>query len=184
MEKDCCRPEPRGRYLMERVIGQGRLEKCCLRVRLCPACDCFPFGERAALTGVAVAGEPYSEELPCHERGALLFRVCVPLALSVCVDGRERKIPSEVTQTLRVRLSCPGEECWRHRLILRAAARLCRRACLCDGCFDAVIDLRVDGYIVADCVIGAPERDCCPPRLPLYPQPCQSACGCDGCDCC
>lgn len=179
--EDCRRPHGRGRYLIQRVIGQGRLERRCLRVNLCPPCGSLPCGERAVLT-CARAGEPRYEELPCHERGAMLLRVVVPLALTVCVDGRECAVPSETTQTLRIRLFCPAEECWRHRVILRAAARLCRRACLCDdGCFDAAIDLCVEGYIAADCVIGAPDCDPCPPRLPLYPPPCGRGCD-DPCD--
>ncbi len=181
MERDDClchREQTRGRYLIQRLIGQGQIAKRCARARLCPPCGC-ELSDCAELIGVCASGEPTYEELPCPERGVLLLAVTVPLLLRVRVDGCERSIPSEITQTLRVRLDCRRDECWRHRVELRAAARLCRACRLCgDHCFDANIDLCIDGYIVADCVVGSPTDDCCPPpRLPLYPQPrCDQPC--------
>ena len=165
----CGRCEQRGRYLIPRVIGQGQTILRRARVRLCPDV-CAPCG--AQLIGVQAAGAPYHEELTCHERGAMLLRVAVPLTLRICADGCERDLPAETVQTLRIRLSCRREECWRHRVELRAVARLISPVCLSyDGCFDAALDLCIDGYLVADCVVGAQPDACPPPPRPLYPEP-------------
>lgn len=170
-DEDYRRKKPSPNYLMQRVIGRGQVLKRCARTALCPPCGLCPC--RATLKDVCVAGAPCYEELPCHERGVILLCVRIPLIARVCADGQVDSFPAEIEETLRIRLSCPRAECWRHQIKVSAAVRLCDAGCLgTDGCFAARLDVCLDGYLLADCLVCDPCDEVCPPRhLPLYPQP-------------
>ncbi len=164
-------PCPSQGFLMQRILGKGRLHKRQGCYSLC-ICDCRE-NDGLQLADAAVCGQPRWEELPCHERGSVLLHVHLPLLLKIrnaqgCIFTAE----SSLEEQLKIRLSCRAEESWRGQIFVQGAVRLCGRSCLGDsGCFRASLELLLEGYILSPCAVGAPCPPPCPENKPWYPQP-------------
>ena len=79
---------------------------------------------------------------------------------------------ASLEETLRLRLCCPEQECWRGRIYLQAAARLCGNACPCDGdgCCPARLELCLEGFLLLPCAAMPPAPACPADPRPWYPQ--------------
>lgn len=163
-------PRPAGAFLMQRILGKGQIHKrrACYSLCLCSCKDT----ECLQLLDVMVSGHPRWEELPCHERGAILLLVTVPLLLRVRDEnGCIFTLESALEEQLRIRLSCREEESWRGQIFVQAAVRLSGCARLQNGCFDAPLEVMLEGYILSPCAVGASCPPPCPEPRPWYPQP-------------
>ncbi|MBE5782353.1 MAG: hypothetical protein E7329_03445 [Clostridiales bacterium] len=163
-------PRPSGAFLMQRILGKGQLHRrrACYSLCLC-ACSSH---DHLQLLDVTVSGNPQWEEIPCHERGAILLQVTVPLLLRIrdengCVFSKE----SSLNEQLRIRLSCREEESWRGQIFVQAAVRLAGCARMQAGCFEAPLEVMLEGYILSPCAMGASCPPPCPEPKPWYPQP-------------
>lgn len=163
-------PRPSGAFLMQRILGKGQLHKrrSCYSLCLCAykESDCLQ------LLDAAVSGNPRWEELPCHERGAVLLQVTIPLLLRIrdangCIFTSESSLDEE----LRIRLSCREEEAWRGQIFVQGAVRLSGCARIQDGCFHAPLEVFLEGFILSPCAVGPSCPPPCPEPKPWYPQP-------------
>ena len=157
---------------MQRVLGSGKLHR---RRECYPLCLELPGAADAPFSVLAVwaDGAPCYEELPCHERGAALLSVSIPLAVQLRdAAGRCFTLSAAIQEELRLRCACPEQECWRGQIYLQAAARLAGSCCLDGtGCGSLPLELILEGYILTSCMMGAPVAPPCPEAKPWYPQP-------------
>lgn len=167
------RPRPQGSFLMQKILACGQLHRRRFCYSLCVTglpCQAVPPFQ---VIDAAVCGQPRWEEIACHERGAVLLEVTIPLCLRIrdcqgCVFTAE----SSIRDQIRLRLSCPEQECWRGQIFVQAAVRFCGPACeSTDACFDVPLETLVEGYILSPCAMGAPCPPPCPEPRPWYPQP-------------
>ena len=158
---------------MQRILGSGRLHRRCQSYHL--RLETLPCQAAGPIQAVDVTAEqsPIWEEAPCPERNAMELRVQVPLR--VRLQDRQGCLftsRASLEETLRLRLCCPEQECWRGRVYLQAAVRLCGNACPCDGdgCCPARLELWLEGFLLLPCA-AMPTAPACPadPR-PWYPQ--------------
>ena len=162
-----------GGYLMQRVFAAGTVRR-----RIChPLClNGLPSQAQGpfAVTDVFVCGAPQWEEVPgCRGRG-LPLRVAVPLQFQVRDDcGCFYCLTDSIEENLTLRAQCPPDHCWRGQPFVQAAARLAGRACCAcgSGCCEVPLEIMIEGYILAPCVMGGSEASPCPPGRPWYPQP-------------
>ena len=157
---------------MQRILACGKLHRPRQCYSLC--LDHLPAPARPPFTVVdaAVSAAPCWTEMPCCQRGALRLEVTVPLTLRVR-DGCGRFYTASATleDELRLRLSCPENECWRGQIFVQAAVRLCGNCCPCDpGCCEAPLEVMLEGYVLAPCAMGVPAPSCRPEPRPWYPQ--------------
>ncbi len=164
-----------GGFLVPKILGVGKYWQRCLKCDL----DVRGLSKRAqpplTLCRVSACGQdPWWEERPCRERNALELCVTIPLTVEVrdacgCVYSGS----AEIEIPVRIRLSCPSHECWRHKIVLTPCVRLAGRACeACGTRFEDVpLEVACDAYVVSYCAVGAPCEPPCPNDLPLYPQP-------------
>ena len=174
----CRRPPPcpqehkRG-FLLPRILASGRawLRNCqtTLRVEGLPDCP-TPW----TLLSVAVAGEPQWIQEHDPGRQTLCLHLTIPLLCQArdgcgCIHtGR-----SCVTVDVCMQLMTPAAECWRSTILALPCVRLMGAPCPSeDGCFDAVLEIVAECYMVRwePCMAGPPQPPR-PPQLPLYPQP-------------
>ncbi len=95
----------------------------------------------------------------------LLFRVRDGCGCDYCLTD-------ELEVNLSLRASCPPDHCWRGQPFVQAAVRLAGRATPCGCRCDVPLDVVIEGYVLAPCVMGRPDAPPpCPPSKPWYPQP-------------
>lgn len=157
---------------MQRIIASGRLHR---RRDCVPLCFCgLPSQAQPPFTvvDVCVCAAPQWEDAPCDDRRGMTLQVLLPLRLRVrdgC--GRVYAASSEMKENVPLRFDCPPTECWRGQPYVQAAVRLAGCPGPCDGCrCEVPLEVLVEGYILAPCALGRPER-ACPPPLPWYPEP-------------
>ena len=178
-EEDPCRGKPDrpplpacGGFLMQRVFAAGALRR---RVCFSLCLEGLPQQARTpfAVTDAAPGGPPRWEEISCRDPRGMLLRVSVPLLFRVRDGGGcDYCLTDELEEDLTLRLQCPPDSCWRGQPFVQAAVRLASRANACGGCrCDVPLDILIEGYILAPCVMGRPELPDCPPSRPWYPQP-------------
>ena len=165
---------PRGNYLMQRILGSGRLHRRCQTYDL--QLTNLPCQAAAPLQAVDVTASdhpPVWEALPCPERGALALLVRLPLLVRL----RDRQgclftAQAVIEETLRLRLCCPEQESWRGSIYLQGAARLCSCACPCggDGCCPARLEVCLEGFLLLPCAAFPPAPACPGDERPWYPQ--------------
>ena len=172
----CSPPQPRGQYLIQKIIGSGKLHRRSQVYCLYPAC--IPAQARPPFTVVDVitAGDPAWEEAPCPERCALLIRVFIPLLVRIrdC-NGCLYTVSARIEDEFRLRVSCPEHECWRGQIFVQAAVRLCGSACRCSCAEEGIrtpLEVMVEGFLLVPCPVGTGQPPCPPPK-PWYPEPCQ-----------
>ena len=136
--------------------------------------ETYAFCQEVLMVDVTAADQsPSWEEAPCPERNAMELRVQVPLLVRL----RDRQgclftARASLEETLRLRLCCPEQDCWRGRIYLQAAARLCGNACPCDGdgCCPARLELCLEGFLLLPCAAMPPAPACPADPRPWYPQ--------------
>lgn len=172
---DCGAPcGPRGNFLMQRILGSGKLHRRCQAYKLLlETLPCQAAGPMQVVDVTAADQCPRWEETPCPERNAMELLVQVPLLVRL----RDRQgclftARASLEETLRLRLCCPEQECWRGRIYLQAAARLCGNACPCDGdgCCPARLELCLEGFLLLPCAAMPPAPACPADPRPWYPQ--------------
>ena len=176
-QEDSCNRPPvpcRGGYLMQRIFASGRLHRRQGCYALC--LDQLPCSAQPPFTVLEVCscGMPQWEELPCRNRQTLLLQVQIPLQVRLrdgC--GQTYMVSSSIVEELPLRYECPSNDCWRGQPYVQASVRLaCRpRPCEANCPCDTPLEVLIEGYILAPCIMGCPDRPACPPSLPWYPQP-------------
>lgn len=170
--KPCPAPKATGSFLMQRILACGKMHRRCQTYSVCldslPCSDSFP----CTVVNAAVCGNPSWQEIPCHERGAILLHLFIPLSFQLIdCKGRHFTASGIVEEQIRLHLSCPESECWRGQFFIQAAARLCGNAQICqDGHLDAKLEIVLDAYLLAACQYGMQHAPSCPPPRPWYPQ--------------
>ena len=179
-EEEPCRCAPErpplpgcGGYLMQRIFASGTLRR-----RVCHSLclEALPQQAQApfAVTDAALCGPPRWEEVPSRDHRSILLRVSIPLRFRVRdACGCDYCLTDELEENLSLRVQCQPDSCWRGQPFVQAAVRLAGRAnpCGCDCRCDVPLDVVIEGYILAPCVMGRPDRPECPPSRPWYPQP-------------
>ena len=162
-----------GGYLMQRIFAAGTLRR-----RVCHSLclDGLPCQAQApfTVTDACLCGPPRWEEAPCRDARSLLLRVTIPVQFQVRDDcGRVYCLTDEIEENLSMRVHCPPDSRWRGQPFVQAAARMAGRASPCGcGCrCEVPLEILIEGYILAPCVMGRPDRPECPPSRPWYPQP-------------
>ncbi len=160
-----------GGFLMQRVFAAGVLRR---RVCHCLCLDGLPQQAREpfAVTGVSVSGSPQWEEAPCRSGRGMLLRVSVPIQFQVrdgC--GGDYCLMDSLEESLSLRAECPPASCWQGQPFVQAAVRLGGRARCSPDCCEVPLEIRIEGYMLAPCVMGRPDMPPCPPSRPWYPQP-------------
>lgn len=164
---------PCGGYLMQRVIAFGRL----YRRRECyPIClNCLPPQAEPPYTLIAacVCGQIRWEECPLRDRRGMSLHVTIPLQVRVRdAQGCMYAVNTEIEEELTLRYTCPPSECWRGTPYVQAAVRLAGRACPCGSAqCEAPLEVSLEGYMLATCMINPPMTPQCPPDRPWYPPP-------------
>lgn len=173
--RPCSAPCPAQGYLMDKIVGYGKTHVRCETFRLCPEGLCG-MEEPLSLCDVTCAPQaPTYEQAGCGCRGEMTLEVTVPLVCTVRdACGRTRSACASVKCRLCIRAQCGLPECRQYGIRVQAYARLvgCARA-LCGGCFEAPLELLMEGYLTKPCVLRA-SGDCapdCPPPKPWYPEP-------------
>ena len=169
------RPEqtPFGGYLMQRVIAFGRL----YRRRACyPIClSCLPPQAEPPYTVMEAApcGPPRWEESPCRDRRGAVLLVTVPLQVRVRDrHGCMYAVSAEIEEELTLRATCSPAEYWRGQPYVQASVRLAGRACPCEAknC-EIPLEVSLEGYMLATCMMHPQRTPPCPPERPWYPPP-------------
>jgi hypothetical protein len=109
-----------------------------------------------------------------HSERGLALRVTIPLSLTL-VDcrGYQRAVCSSIEVCVPItQCSClriPKDA----RVRVKARVSLAEQVCIeeCDSVAEALLDMRVDAYIVGCLPVRETREDICPPMLPWYPQP-------------
>lgn len=159
-------------FLMQRILGSGRLHRRCQLYQLQPLdfpCQAAP---PLQIVNATVDRTPAWEEAPCAEKGTMLLRVDVPLLLRLRDrQGCFHDSAAFITEDLRLRLCCPEQECWRGNIFLQAAARLCGNACPWEGkdCCPVRLEVLLDGFLLLPCPAFPPVPACPPNTRPWYP---------------
>ena len=163
---------PWGGYLMQRVFAVGSLRR-----RICHSLCLEGLPAQAqpplTVTDLSLCGAPRWEEVPCRDSRSLL-RVSVPLLFRVRdACGCDYCLTDELEENLSLRVQCPPDNCWRGQPFVQAAARLAGRTAPCGcGCrCEVPLEIMLEGYILAPCVMGRPDAPPCPPDRPWYPPP-------------
>jgi hypothetical protein len=177
-DKRCEQPCDRGNFLLPKILASGRewMRRQCVQLRLCGVdeCACEPFTLITVEQCGAVAAERAGESC---QRGQMVFLLKIPVTAQVR-DGRGciHTACAVVEARAAVNMRALRDELWCSQTVAYAAVRLIN--CpppSCDLCFDALLDLCAEVYLVRyePCRSrGACEPPPCP-QLPLYPQmPC------------
>lgn len=164
---------PRGGFLMQQIIGSGRVylryERFCLPLRDLP-CDAR---QPLRLTAVSVqeCGVRADRcDMPCG-RG-LTLQVRIPLCCALCdACGCAFTASSQIDVPVQMRL-CDPREADRAQAVASACVRLVRPCECADNPIDARLDVWAEAWLTAcrPMYTGACPTPC-PPPLPLYPQP-------------
>lgn len=169
----CPAPPPTGRFLMQRILASGKIHRRCQCYALCP--DSFPCDGHPPYTLVdaALSASPLWQEIPCHERNALLLQIRLPLALKVRDNaGCISIIHTEIAEQLRLHCAISESECWRGQIYVQGAVRPCGCAQFCPpGPVDARLEVMLEGFLLVSCPMGVPPQQACPQHKPWYPQP-------------
>ena len=173
---DCCAPcttPCQSQFFLPKILGSGRLHqrrKCYAIQSASTPCQ---WAEAQTLQRVSVCGAPAWEEISCHERGAKLLRVMIPLFLEFRdSSGCLHQASGVIEETLRLRLSCPAGDAWRGQPLIQAAVRLCAPVCVPNNaCLEAPLELILCAYLLSPCATGCPDTPPCPSPKPWYPQP-------------
>ncbi len=160
-----------GGFLMQRVMAAGVLRR---RLSHCLCLNGLPRQARApfAVTGVSAGGSPQWEEAPCPGGRSPQLRVSVPVQFFVrdgC--GCDYCLTDSIEEKLTLRAPCPPNSCWQGQPFAQASMRLAGRARCSDGCCEVPLEIMIEGYLLAPCVMGRPDLSLCPPGRPWYPQP-------------
>ena len=165
-------PPTWGGYLMQRVFAAGTLRR-----RVCHSLclEALPQQAQApfTVTDACLCGPPRWEEAPCRDPRGMLLRVSIPVQFQVRdACGCAYCLTDEIEENLPLRVQCAPDSCWRGQPFVQAAVRLAGRASPrgCDCRCDVPLDVLIEGYILAPCVMGRPDPPC-PPGRPWYPQP-------------
>lgn len=176
---DCHRPappcpsrKPVPSFLMQRILASGKIHRRCQCYSLHP--DAFPCQGTPPYTliNAAVCGQLSWQEMPCHEKGAILLQVSIPLSLQIR-DETGNIFTAYAAVEEQIRLHCTGTnaECWRGQIYLQAAARLCSCIQFCqEGPLDARLEIILEGFLLTACPISGPGKPPCPPPRPWYPE--------------
>ena len=164
-----CQPS----LFMQKILGSGRIHqrRKCYPIQMdplpCSACGTI------TLISVVVCGAPAWTEVCCHERGAKLLQILIPLSLEFQdSNGCRHHASGVIEEKLRLSLSCRSCDAWRGQILIQAAARLCGPVCVpANSCPEAPLELILCGYLLSPCAIGAPSAPPCPPPKPWYPHP-------------
>ncbi|MBR4539574.1 MAG: hypothetical protein IKO52_12140 [Clostridia bacterium] len=167
-------PPTWGGYLMQRVFAAGTLRR-----RVCHSLclEALPQQAQApfTVTDAALCGPPRWEEAPCRNPRGMLLQVSIPVQFQVRdAQGCTYCLTDEIEENLPLRVQCAPDSCWRGQPYVQAAVRLAGRAnpCGCDCRCEVPLDVLIEGYILAPCVMGRPDAPPpCPPGRPWYPQP-------------
>jgi len=170
-----CSPAPTGGYLMQQIIGAGRVYLRYQRFSL-PVCD-LPCGAQPPLRLTCIQADENGIRAQRREsgcRGGAALDVHIPVSCTVCdACGDSFCLSSFLDVPVQLRLFDP-----RHADCARASAnafvRLARPCdCRCGEQLEAWLDVCVEAWLTACRPMYS--GNCpppCPPPLPLYPQPC------------
>lgn len=163
------------RYMLPKVLGCGKLQRHGYRYIL--PIDSLPFGAQPpfTLTDVKTTGLPEIQPIQCSHQRNMTLQVRIPILLCL-KDCREKcfTVSSFITEQVCIVPDCPPHEVWRHSLNVHAAVRL---ICQSSGCASnecsAILDVFVDAYLLAPCILGPACSIPCPENKPWYPQICK-----------
>lgn len=163
---------PSGPFLMHRILGSGKTHRRCQCYPL--SVDSFPCQGTPPYTliNATVSGKLTCQEIPCHEKGAILLQVSIPLSLQLR-DGQGCifTVAAAIEDQVRLHCSCPQAECWRGQIHLQAAVRLCSCTQFCqEGPWEARLEVILEGFLLTACPVAGPGRPHCPPPRPWYPE--------------
>jgi len=161
------------RFLIHRILASGMLHRRCQCYSLtleAPPCQGNP---PFMIIDAALGGNPTWQEIPCHERGAMLLQVMLPLAIRIRdACGNEFTTASSLEEQISLCIFCPEQQCWRGQISVNAAIRLCSPVTIGhNGSFDARLDVCMEAYLLSACALRSPEKPACPPSKPWYPAP-------------
>lgn len=167
------RPCPCRSYLLPRVIASGRewRRRCqlCLAVTGLPECAQPPF----SLIAVTALDPSDTALQPAAVHTRMTMHVVIPLLCQVrdrngCIFTGQSLLETDVC----LRLTVPGDECWRSAMLVQPCVRLVTMPCACDTPqFDTCLEVLVEAYLIRwepSSPIGQPAAPC--KELPLYPQ--------------
>lgn len=167
---------PRGGFLMQQIIGAGRVylryERFTLMLSDLP-CDARPPFALCGVTAQECGVRAVRCEDPCR-RGVTL-RVEIPLLCAVndaCGAGYTARSSLDIPVPMRL---YDPREADRAQAVANAFVRLARPCGRPDGCAaEAWLDVCAEAWLTA-CrpMFGGACPPACPPPLPLYPQPCR-----------
>ncbi len=180
----CCDDHDRGheggKFLLPKILASGRewLPRQCVELKLWGVDECAP--EPFTLLSVEQCGQVSVQRINEHcQRNQIVFCVKIPVVAQV-KDGRGCIHTAQGVVETRTAINACGclDELWCSQVVACASVRLVN--CpppSCDLCFAAVLEIRVEIYLVryepcqSRCGNQPPP---CPPPLPLYPQmPCR-----------
>lgn len=169
----CMEPCPQNRYLVNQVMGFGRLQKHGYRYPL--QIDALPYGFQPPfrLHDVQVLGPVQARPVLCGCGPGCAVEVEVPLLLCL-TDCNERCFTASafLQEKVQLHLQCHPREIWRHTLNAHAAVRLNSPCCFCcAGECAAILDVFIEVYLVNPCMTGPSCPQPCPENRPWYPSP-------------
>lgn len=159
--------------MLPKIVAGGREWKrrwqVCLRVEGLPQSARPPF----TLASVAAAAENCLwETVPQPVYSRMVLHVTVPLLCQVrdcngCMFSTRAFVELDVC----LQVGRQGHDCWRASLMLTPCARLVCLPCPSeDGCFDALLEVLVEAYMIRwEACATCSSKPACPPSLPLYP---------------
>ena len=163
---------PSGPFLLHRILGTGKTHRRCQCYPL--SVDSFPCQGTPPYTliNATTCGELTWQELPWHEKGAVLLQVSIPLALQLRdSQGCIFSVSSSIEDQVCLHCFCPEAECWRGQIHLQAAVRLCGCPQFCqERPWEARLEVILEGFLLTACPVSGPGKPPCPPPRPLYPE--------------
>ena len=170
----CKPPAPCGEsFLVHRILGMGKL--CRRSCRYTFPLENIPCGMEAPFTlqHIAVQHSPMYDLLPCRMNGSVRLQVKIPVVLTLCGQcGRTFSLNTCLEEEVLLRLHCQDQDTCKAQPYIAASVHLACNGSPCSPCeCSALLDVSIDAYLLAPCIMGAAHPS---PRCdvrPWYPQP-------------